>query len=61
MSVINRIEISNCINLDNYRPNQKEWSPHYPYLEINFRGLSAAIKAANGTGKTTINNGIMNL
>lgn len=56
MSVINRMEVSNCINLDNYRPNQKDWSPHYPYLEINFRGLSAAIKATNGTGKTTINN-----
>ena len=38
MSVINRMEISNCINLDNYRPSQKDWSPHYPYLEINFRG-----------------------
>ncbi|ROT94725.1 hypothetical protein EB809_18790 [Marinobacter sp. R17] len=56
MSVINRMEVSNCINLDNYRPNQKDWSPHYPYLEINFRGLSAAIKATNGTGKTTLNN-----
>lgn len=56
MSVINRLEVSNCINLDNYRPNHKDWAPHYPYLEMNFRGLSAAIKATNGTGKTTLNN-----
>ena len=56
MSVINRMEVSNCINLDNFQPNQKDWSPHYPYLELNFRGLSAAVKATNGTGKTTINN-----
>ena len=56
MSVINRLEISNCLNLDNFLPSQTKWAPHYPYLEINFRGLSSAIKATNGTGKTTINN-----
>lgn len=56
MSVINRLEISNCINLDNFLPSHPKWAPDYPYLEINFRGLSSAIKATNGKGKTTINN-----
>ncbi len=56
MSVINRMEVSNCINLDNYQSNHKDWAPHFPYLEMNFRGLSTAIKATNGTGKTTLNN-----
>lgn len=56
MSVINRLEISNCVNLDNFPPSHADWVPHYPYLKVNFRGLSAAIKATNGTGKTTVNN-----
>lgn len=55
MSVINRIEISNFLNLDNRRPTESEWQPHWRHVVINLRGQSGAIVATNGLGKSTAN------
>jgi hypothetical protein len=55
MSVINRIEICNFLNLDNRRPSEQEWRPHWRYVVLNLRGLSSAIVATNGLGKSTAN------
>jgi len=55
MSVVNRLEIANFLNLDNRLPHEPGWEPHYPHLCLNFRGASSAVLAANGTGKTTLN------
>lgn len=55
MSVINRIEMSNFLNLDNHRPSEKDWRPHWRHVLINLRGLSGAIVATNGLGKSTAN------
>ncbi|MFJ2458087.1 hypothetical protein ACIOVC_05995 [Pseudomonas neuropathica] len=58
MSVINRIEISNYLNLDNRRPSEQQWIPHWRHVAINARGLSTAIVATNGVGKSTANKAI---
>ncbi|TRO37826.1 hypothetical protein EQ845_04875 [Pseudomonas putida] len=54
MSVINRIEIGNYLNLDNRRPSEHQWDPHWRYVQINARGKSTAVVATNGIGKSTI-------
>lgn len=58
MSVINRIEIANFLNLDNVDPRSRNWSTDYPHLLLNIRGQSAAIVATNGMGKSTLNRAI---
>lgn len=55
MSVINRIEVSNFLNLDNRKPSEAGWEPHWRHVVINLRGTSAAIVATNGAGKSTLN------
>jgi hypothetical protein len=58
MSVINRVEIANFLNLDNIGPAQQNWQPDYVHVLMNFRGESTAVVATNGMGKTTINRAI---
>lgn len=58
MSVINRIEVSNFLNLDNRRPSEAEWKSDWRSVVINLRGLSCAVVATNGIGKSTINKAI---
>ena len=58
MSVINRVEIANFLNLDNIEPRKSQWQTHYPHLLLNLRGQSAAIVATNGLGKSTVNRAI---
>jgi hypothetical protein len=58
MSVINRLEIANFLNLDQVLPHQQGWTTHYPHLVLNFRGQSAAVVATNGIGKSTINRAV---
>ncbi|MDH4565165.1 hypothetical protein E8E95_00505 [Pseudomonas sp. BN414] len=58
MSVINRIEVSNFLNLENRRPSEAEWKPNWRHVVINLRGLSCAVVATNGLGKSTINKAI---
>ncbi len=58
MSVINRIEVSNFLNLENRRPSEAEWKPDWRHVVINLRGLSCAVVATNGLGKSTINKAI---
>jgi hypothetical protein len=57
MSVINRIEIANWLNLDRTR----EWNPDYRHLVIDLQGRSTAIQAQNGTGKTRTTQAILAL
>lgn len=58
MSVINRIEFANLLNLDNLKPSDSNWQPHYRHVLLDLAGQSAAIVATNGTGKTTMNNAL---
>jgi len=58
MSVFNRLEIANFLNLDNVLPSEAGWTTHYPHLVLNFRGQSAAVVATNGIGKTSINRAV---
>ena len=58
MSVINRIEVSNFLNLENRRPSEAEWKSDWRHVVINLRGLSCAVVATNGLGKSTINKAI---
>ncbi|GAA0571310.1 hypothetical protein [Caenispirillum bisanense] len=58
MSVINRFEIANFLNLDNVEPRKAQWQTHYPHLLLHLRGQSAAIVATNGMGKSTLNRAI---
>ena len=55
MSLINRIEIVNFLNLDNLPPSSPGWSPGHVHTVINCRGNNTAIVATNGVGKSTIN------
>jgi hypothetical protein len=57
MSVINRIEIANWLNLDRTR----EWNPDYRHIVIDLKGQSTAVQAQNGTGKTRTTQAILAL
>lgn len=58
MSVINRLEVANFLNLNNIAPTHQGWQPDYIHLAMNFRGQSTAVVATNGMGKSTINRAI---
>lgn len=57
MSVINRIEIANWLDLTRTR----EWNPDYRHVMLDFRGQSTAVQAHNGTGKTRMTRAILAL
>ena len=57
MSVINRIEIANWLDLTRAR----EWNPDYRHVVLDFRGQSTAVQAHNGTGKTRMTRAILAL
>ncbi len=57
MSVINRIEIANWLDLTRTR----EWNPDYRHVVLDFRGQSTAVQAHNGTGKTRMTRAIFAL
>jgi hypothetical protein len=57
MSVINRIEIANWLDLTRAR----EWNPDYRHVVLNFRGQSTAVQAHNGTGKTRMTRAVLAL
>lgn len=57
MSVINRIEIVNWLNLDKNR----DWRPDYRQVILDLRGQSTAIQAHNGMGKTRMTRAILAL
>jgi hypothetical protein len=57
MSVINRIEIANWLDLIRSR----EWNPDYRHVVLDFRGQSTAVQAHNGTGKTRMARAILAL
>lgn len=57
MSVINRIEIANWLDLTRTR----EWNPDYRHVVLDFRGQSSAVQAHNGTGKTRMTRAILAL
>ncbi|MDA9420986.1 hypothetical protein [Bradyrhizobium sp. CCBAU 53380] len=57
MSVINRIEIANWLDLTRTR----EWNPDYRHVVLDFRGQSTAVQAHNGTGKTRMTRAILAL
>lgn len=54
MSVFNRLEIINFLNLDNESPGSRDWEPHWRCVPIEFGGVSTAIKIGNGEGKTSL-------
>jgi hypothetical protein len=55
MSLINRIQVVNYLNSNRITP---EWHPAYRVVTLDLHGLSTAIHATNGVGKTTLTNGI---
>lgn len=57
MSVINRIEIANWLDLTRTR----EWNPDFRHVVLDFRGQSTAVQAHNGTGKTRMTRAILAL
>jgi len=61
MSLINRIEVSNFLNLDNVLPHEQNWCAHYPHLILNCGGENTIIQLPNGGGKSTISNAILAL
>lgn len=61
MSVINRIEVSNFLNLDQIPPGDDTWHAHYPHLVLNCGGENTIIQLTNGGGKSTITNAILAL
>lgn len=56
MSVINRFEIVNALNLDNQSPGSADWEPHWRAVVIEPAGVNTAIKLPNGEGKSSFNN-----
>lgn len=50
MSLINRVEISNFLNIHDSNP----WAPSMRHIVMNLRGQSTAVQMENGTGKTRI-------
>lgn len=61
MSLINRIEVSNFLNLDEVSPYEPNWCAHYPHLILNCGGQNTIIQLTNGGGKSTITNAILAL
>lgn len=57
MSVLNRIEIANWLNIDDTR----DWRPDYRHVVLNLSGQSTAIQAHNGTGKTRMTRAMLAL
>ncbi|MBY0431501.1 MAG: hypothetical protein K2Q10_09910, partial [Rhodospirillales bacterium] len=55
MSVINRFEVANYLNLD----QTADWRPDYRHVVFNLRGQSTAINLGNGGGKSTLTRGIL--
>jgi len=55
MSLINKIQVVNYLNSNRVTP---EWHPAYRVVTLDLHGLSTAIHATNGVGKTTLTNGI---
>jgi hypothetical protein len=56
VSVINRFEIVNALNLDNQSPSSADWEPHWRAVVIEPAGVNTAIKLPNGEGKSSFNN-----
>jgi hypothetical protein len=54
MSVFNRIEIVNFLNIDGISPSSRDWRPHWQGVPVSFGGVSTAIKLTNGGGKTSL-------
>ena len=54
MSVFNRIEIVNFLNIDGVNPSSRDWRPHWQGVPVSFGGVSTAIKLTNGGGKTSL-------
>lgn len=54
MSVFNRIEIVNFLNIDGVSPSSRDWRPHWQGVPVSFGGVSTAIKLTNGGGKTSL-------
>ena len=54
MSVFNRIEIVNFLNIDGVSPSSRDWRPHWQGVQVSFGGVSTAIKLTNGGGKTSL-------
>src|ERR1700687_1546478 len=57
MSVINRIEIANWLDLTRTR----DWDPDYRHFGVEFRGRATAGQAHNGTGKTRMPRAVLAL
>lgn len=55
MALINRIEISNFLNITDAEP----WTPSYRHVEYILGGQATAIQMDNGIGKTSIAEAIM--
>lgn len=58
MALINRIAISNVLNI-NGESLRAPWSPRFQYELLNFNGQSSAINLTNGGGKTTLSEAIL--
>ena len=57
MALINRVALSNVLNV--HGEDQNQWRPVYRYEVLNFFGQSTAMNLTNGGGKTTIAEGIL--
>ncbi|HYD32874.1 MAG TPA: hypothetical protein VEB64_18720 [Azospirillaceae bacterium] len=57
MSVINRLEVANFLNLD----DTADWRPDYRHVVFHFRGQSSAVNLANGGGKSTLTRAMLAL
>lgn len=55
MSLINKIQVVNYLNSNRVTP---EWHPAFRVVTLDLHGLSTALHATNGVGKTTLTNGI---
>jgi len=58
MALINRIAISNVLNINGESP-RAPWSPRFQYEVLSFYGQSSAINLTNGGGKTTLAEAIL--
>lgn len=55
MSVLNRFEVSNYLNLDNTEPRSKNWRADHIHTVIAFNAVPTVVVGTNGIGKTTLN------
>jgi len=60
MSLINRVAISNFMNV-NGDSEHLPWEPRFRLVELDFFGQSTAINAANGCGKTSVVKALLSL